>query len=89
MTRDRRNPVYLALRLASLHERLAEDEPMPFIVDDILVNFDDRRSRAALEALAELAEKNQVILFTHHQKIVDQAEKLESATEIVIHRLKA
>ena len=87
MSDGTRDQLYLALRLASLHVRLVEEDPMPFIVDDILVNFDDRRSRAALGALAELAGNNQVILFTHHQKIVDQAEKLESAAEIVIHRL--
>jgi uncharacterized protein YhaN len=89
MSDGTRDQLYLALRLASLHVRLAEDEPMPFIVDDILVNFDDRRSRAALEALDELAKDNQVILFTHHQQIVDQAETLGSAAGIVIHRLQA
>ena len=89
MSDGTRDQLYLALRLASLHVRLAEEDPMPFIVDDILVNFDDRRSGAALEALTELAKNNQVILFTHHQKILDQAEKLESAAEIVIHRLQA
>ena len=89
MSDGTRDQLYLALRLASLHVRLAEDEPMPFIVDDILVNFDDRRSRAALEALGELAKDNQVILFTHHQQIVDQAETLGSTAGIVIHRLQA
>ncbi|MGI9538161.1 MAG: hypothetical protein ACR2PB_13915, partial [Desulfocapsaceae bacterium] len=89
MSDGTRDQLYLALRLASLHVRLADEEPMPFIVDDILVNFDDRRSRVALEALDELAEKNQVILFTHHQQIVDQAENLGSSAGIVIHRLQA
>jgi len=89
MSDGTRDQLYLALRLASLHVRLVNEEPMPFVVDDILVNFDDRRSRAALEALRDLAVKNQVILFTHHQKIVDQAETLDSSTGIVIHRLQA
>ena len=35
-------------------------EPVPFIVDDILLNFDDDRSTAALAALAELSRKTQV-----------------------------
>ena len=89
MSDGTRDQLYLALRLATLEYRLESNEPMPFIVDDILVNFDDYRSRAALEALGELAEKNQVILFTHHQSIVDQAETLDSAAEVVIHRLQA
>jgi uncharacterized protein YhaN len=74
---------------ATLEWRLEKSEPIPFIVDDILVNFDDNRSRAALAALATLSRRNQVILFTHHEKIVDQAEALDSAAEIVVHHLHA
>ena len=48
-------------------------EPMPFIVDDILVDFEEERSQAALNALAELAEKTQIILFTHHSRVVEQS----------------
>jgi len=44
---------------------------MLFIADGVLVAFDDDRSRAALNALAELAEKTQVILFTHHSQVVE------------------
>lgn len=87
MSDGTRDQLYLALRLATLYFRLQKGTPMPFIVDDILVNFDDQRSGAALKALAELAGKNQVILFTHHEKIVDQAETLDTQAEIVIHRL--
>jgi uncharacterized protein YhaN len=89
MSDGTRDQLYLALRLATLYFRLQSGKSMPFIVDDVLVNFDDARSRAALQALAELAEQNQVILFTHHEKIVDQAETLGSTSEVVIHRLDA
>ncbi|NNF47682.1 MAG: hypothetical protein HKN69_13025, partial [Desulfofustis sp.] len=58
-----------------------------FIVDDILINFDDDRSRAALSALSGLSRQNQVILFTHHQKIVELAETVGNTSEIIIHRL--
>ena len=40
--------LYLALRLASLESWLQSHEPVPFIVDDILLNFDDDRATAAL-----------------------------------------
>ena len=40
--------LYLALRLASLKSWLESHEPIPFIVDDILLNFDDDRATAAL-----------------------------------------
>ena len=39
--------LYLALRLASLESWLQSHEPIPFVVDDILLNFDDRRATAA------------------------------------------
>ena len=40
--------LYLALRLASLETYLDDHEPIPLVVDDILVNFDDARALAAL-----------------------------------------
>ncbi len=65
--------LYLALRLASLESWLQSHEPVPFVVDDILLNFDDRRATAALGALAELSRRTQVLFFTHHSHIVDLA----------------
>ncbi len=65
--------LYLALRLASLESWLESHEPVPFIVDDILLNFDDERATAALCALAELSRKTQVLFFTHHHHLVDVA----------------
>jgi len=80
--------LYLALRLASLERYFEGNEPMPFIVDDILIRFDDGRARAALEALAELSERAQVIFFTHHQRLVSLAEELPDAPHrAVVHRL--
>jgi uncharacterized protein YhaN len=49
MSGGSRDQLYLALRLATLEWRLETSEPIPFIVDDILVNFDDARSRATLQ----------------------------------------
>jgi uncharacterized protein YhaN len=57
-------------------------EPMPFIVDDILVDFDDDRSQAALQALEKLAEKTQVILFTHHLQVVEQSKQLQGPVQV-------
>jgi uncharacterized protein YhaN len=65
--------LYLALRLASLESWLTSHEPIPFVVDDILLNFDDVRATAALGALAALARQTQVLFFTHHRHLVDLA----------------
>ncbi len=43
------------------------------IGDDLLVNFDDRRAKAALRVLADFAAVTQVILFTHHGHIAEMA----------------
>jgi uncharacterized protein YhaN len=65
--------LYLALRLASLETWLDRHESIPFIVDDVLLNFDDARAIASLEVLAELSHRTQVVFFTHHQHLVDMA----------------
>lgn len=82
MSSGTRDQLYLALRLASLEKYMESAEPMPFIVDDVLVDFDDARSQAALNALAELAEKTQVILFTHHSQVVEQSKQLQGVVQV-------
>jgi len=49
-----------------------------FIVDDVLICFDDERTEAALEVFADLSSKTQVVYFTHHARILDLAHKVEA-----------
>jgi uncharacterized protein YhaN len=79
--------LYLSLRLALLESYLENHEPMPFVVDDILVMFDNDRSIAALKALARLAAKTQVIFFTHHEHLVQLARENLGEDELVAHTL--
>ena len=79
--------LYLALRLASLEAWLQSHEPVPFIVDDILLNFDDIRATAALTALAELSRQTQVLFFTHHRHIVELARRHLSPDVVFVHQL--
>ncbi len=67
--------LYLALRLASLDHYLENHEPVPLVVDDILIKFDDERSLATLRVLAALSERTQVVLFTHHQHLLELAQR--------------
>jgi len=87
MSSGTRDQLYLALRLASLEKYMENAEPMPFIVDDVLVDFDDERSEAALKALSALSEKTQVILFTHHSSVVEQANSFPAAAQVQVHNL--
>jgi uncharacterized protein YhaN len=79
--------LYLALRLASLESWLERHEPIPFIVDDILLNFDNARALATLERLVKLSTKTQVIFFTHHHHLVELAKHHLAADKMVVHEL--
>jgi uncharacterized protein YhaN len=68
-----RDQLFLALRLAGIEHHLKDREPVPLIIDDVLINFDDHRARSTLQCLAELALQTQVVVFTHHQHVVDLA----------------
>ncbi len=63
-----RYQLYLALRIASLERYLERNPPLPLVLDDILIHFDDQRAAAAFEVLGELAERMQVLFFTHHAR---------------------
>lgn len=82
-----RDQLYLALRLASLERYVSNKPSMPLVLDDVLVHFDDQRASAALSVLADLAERVQVLFFTHHRRIVELAEKVMSPDLLRCHRL--
>lgn len=88
MSTGTRDQLYLALRLAAVAHYLDSAPPLPFIVDDILIQFDDERARATLAALADFSTRTQVILFTHHAHVVDLARGLDQAPErVFVHGL--
>ncbi len=79
--------LYLALRLAGIEQYLDVSEPLPFVVDDILLRFDDERSMATLKILAALAARTQVIFFTHHQHMVELARLSIDEQRLCVHHL--
>lgn len=87
MSEGTRDQLYLALRLASLEQHLDSNPPLPFIVDDILVQFDDARAAAALAVLAELSGRTQVVFFTHHEHLLDVARRHVASERLFVHRL--
>ncbi len=82
-----RDQLFLALRLAGLELHLTEHPPMPFILDDLLAHFDDHRATHALHALAELSQKCQILLFTHHQHLVTLATENLDRSSFTCHPL--
>lgn len=61
-----RDSLYLALRLAAVEQFVEGGERIPFIADDLLLNFDDNRVRAAFRVLHKFSRQTQVLFFTHH-----------------------
>ena len=70
MSDGTRDQLLLALRLAALELHLEQSTALPFVADDLFINYDDARSKAGLEALAELSAKTQVIFLSHHDHLV-------------------
>lgn len=87
MSEGTADQLYLALRMASMELYIAQHEPLPFIVDDILVNFDDDRSVAALKELADLSSGTQVLFFTHHRHLVELAQASLDPDVLFVHEL--
>jgi uncharacterized protein YhaN len=65
-----RDQLFLALRIAALELHLRHASALPFIADDLFVNFDDGRARAGLQALRELSRHTQVLFLTHHEHLL-------------------
>ncbi|WDZ77847.1 AAA family ATPase [Ensifer adhaerens] len=85
LSKGTRFQLYLALRIAGYHEIAAARESLPFIADDIMETFDDRRAGRAFEQMAEMARVGQVIYLTHHEHLCEIARS--ACPTVTIHRL--
>ncbi len=91
-----RDQLYLALRLAALHLHLdpaqgdglgpsaSSGHALPFIADDLFINYDDRRASAGLHALGELSRHTQVLFLTHHDHLLPQVREVFGAAVNVV-----
>lgn len=68
-----REQLYLAIRLAYVLHYCTKAEPLPIVLDDVLANFDPVRTRRTLEALGQITDRVQVLLFTCHPELADLA----------------
>lgn len=71
MSRGTREQLYFAMRLGLIQVYETDSEPMPIIMDGILVNFDDDRGPAAIAGLVGFSENRQVIVLTCHRNTLD------------------
>jgi uncharacterized protein YhaN len=77
--------LYLALRVASVEDYQTRANTLPFVTDDLFINFDDNRAAAGFQVLTELAQKTQVLFFTHHQHLVNIARDALGASVHVVN----
>ena len=74
---------YLSLRLA-VCELMAQDGNLfPVLLDDALAQYDDNRTKTALEFFNEYSKNGQIIMFTCHNSVLD-ASKKTGANEIIL-----
>lgn len=66
LSRGTAEQLYLALRFGLIEEFARHAEPLPVVMDDILVNFDSDRAARAAAAIRDLAARHQVLYFTCH-----------------------
>ncbi|NMC19116.1 MAG: hypothetical protein GYA33_01740, partial [Thermogutta sp.] len=70
LSRGTREQLFLCLRLAWASHFARRSEPLPLVLDDVLVNFDQARAESACETLMDFAgEGRQVLLFTCHDHV--------------------
>ena len=68
LSRGTREQLFLSLRLALVRWYARRGIELPLVLDDVLVNFDARRARAAAILLQEFAERgHQLLVFTCHE----------------------
>ncbi len=73
MSDGTRDALWLSLRVAAIEDLLDQGHRVPVVLDDVAVHLDDDRTRAMLQVFGELAQKTQVLLFTHHRAVVEAA----------------
>jgi uncharacterized protein YhaN len=77
--------VYLALRLAIAGIIQAGSEPLPLLLDDALVQYDDGRASAALDYLSRHSQETggQVLLMTSQARIKAIAGQISPAISVL------
>jgi len=87
LSTGRRDQLFLALRLAAIQVHIEKAKPLPIIVDDILIQFDDAAAAATFKVLAGLSLRMQVIFLTHHEHLLRVAEAAISHPSYKAHSL--
>ncbi len=78
LSRGTREQLFLSLRLSLVTLYSQRGVHLPLVLDDVLVNFDETRARAAAGVLRDFAETgHQLFLFTCHEHLFDIFQSLK------------
>lgn len=86
LSRGTREAVYLSLRLALVGAYARRGTMLPMVLDDVLVNFDADRARAAAKVLKDFAATGyQILVFTCHDHFRDLFHELGADVRVLPH----
>ena len=72
LSRGTREQLFLSIRLALIEHFSQQGVDLPVILDDVLVNFDHERTRAAIEELVrQTSDDRQILFFTCHRHLAE------------------
>lgn len=71
LSRGTREQLLISLRLGFIEEYEIKTEPLPVIIDEVLVNFDPHRAKKTAAILQEFGKKRQILIFTCHPSILE------------------
>ncbi len=84
LSRGTREAVYLSLRLALVGAYARRGAVMPLVLDDVLVNFDARRARAAAKLLCDFSKNGyQILMFTCHEHMQELFFDLDAKVKVL------
>jgi uncharacterized protein YhaN len=72
LSRGTLDQIYLSLRLGLIDHLDSAGDRLPVFLDEVLVNWDSRRRKAACKLLTELAASRQIFVFTCHEWLADE-----------------
>ena len=79
LSRGTREAVFLCIRFALVKHYASRGLKLPLILDDVLVNCDEKRMRGALSVIEQMRDcVSQVFFFTCHKHIRDEFVELEA-----------
>ena len=84
LSRGTREQLFLSLRLALVDGYSRRGAQLPMVLDDVLVNFDSQRAKAAATAIRDFAAAgHQLFVFTCHEHIAQMFQSLR----VEVHEL--